>query len=226
MKKLPILTVFSSLVIFTAFLVSPSSAHAASGPVGLNNLRAEAGPGAGQITLNWHRYNSDVTGYSIQYGTAPGRYVYGVTNTGNVVTYTVGSLTPGVRYYFLITPYRNGQIDKSVSPEISEVALSTPHTVIGTAGPYSPRRTTATSGPAAGQVTLTWNKLLPNVNNYGVVYGLLPGQYIYGANNIGDTTKFTIGGLSSGTRYYFALIPQLDDGTGIYVTAEVSQVAR
>lgn len=45
--------------------------------------------------------------YSIVYGTTPGNYVYGVSNTGNVTSYTIGSLDPNATYYFSVRAINN-----------------------------------------------------------------------------------------------------------------------
>src|SRR6266403_857726 len=107
MKKLPQVLLLVALFFGVVIFIKPQMTQALSGPTGLNQIRTEAGPGAGQITINWQRYHSDLTGYLIRYGRQPGKYEYSTTSLGNVVTYTIGSLTPGVRYYFRIYPYRN-----------------------------------------------------------------------------------------------------------------------
>jgi hypothetical protein len=40
--------------------------------------------------------------YSIAYGIKSGEYIYGVPNTGNVTTFTVGGLDPNQTYYFQV----------------------------------------------------------------------------------------------------------------------------
>jgi hypothetical protein len=40
--------------------------------------------------------------YTIAYGVDPNNLIYGVFDTGNVTSYTVGSLDPGTRYYFVV----------------------------------------------------------------------------------------------------------------------------
>jgi len=45
---------------------------------------------------------SSATDYSILYGLSSGNYIYGVPRTGNTDHYTVGSLNPGVNYYFAV----------------------------------------------------------------------------------------------------------------------------
>lgn len=230
MKKY--LYILSLLLITSLFFASPSNALATSGPLGLNSLRSEAGPGVGQVTLNWTRYYQNVDNYSIAYGTSSGNYQYGVANIGNNVVYTIGALNPGQRYYFFVYPSSQGNPLPPVSPEISEIAATSTHTVMGTAGPYGPRALTAVSGPASGQVTLTWLTVLPTTSNFALLYGTQPGVYIYGALNVGNgmgvgsTNSFTVGALNPGTRYYFSVVPLQGGGQGTYSSAEVSQVAR
>jgi len=48
-----------------------------------------------------------VSHYAIFYGLKPNEYIYGVPNTGNVTTYTIGGLTVGTQYYFSIRAVNN-----------------------------------------------------------------------------------------------------------------------
>lgn len=59
-------------------------------------------------TLYWTAV-SDATHYTIAYGTKVGDYQYGVPNTGNVTSYTIGSLNPGQTYYFVVRAVNNCQ---------------------------------------------------------------------------------------------------------------------
>lgn len=224
---------------FSAFLITSgvffsvaTVAQATSGPVGLNGLRTESGPGIGQVTLDWFRYYSQVDNYSIAYGTQSGNYIYNTGNIGNVSVDTIAGLNPGQRYYFFVYPSSQGQPLPPTSPEVSEIAASSPKTVRETAGPTGPRALTAVTGSAQGQVTLMWNQILPNVNDFSILYGIQPGVYQYGALNVfngttgsGAALKFTIGALNPGQRYYFAVIP-MQNGQALYSSAEVSQVAH
>ncbi len=62
--------VSSFLGISSFLLLSATSSYANSGPVGLNGIRTEPGPGIGQITLTWYRYSPIVDNYNIVYGTS------------------------------------------------------------------------------------------------------------------------------------------------------------
>ncbi len=210
----------------------PLSAYASSGPVGLNGVRTDSGPGVGQVTLSWYRYSPNVDNYRIAYGTNTGKYQYSTNDVGNNVVETIGGLNPGQRYYFFISGFSQGQLLPSVSPEISEVAASVPQAVIESAGPFGKRALTAVTGPAKGQVTLTWRSVLPTTNDFSIVYGTQPGAYQYGALNVlnggvtnGGLYTFTVGALNPGQRYYFAVVP-MQGGQPLYSSGEVSQVAH
>lgn len=53
------------------------------------------------VQLNWSAA-SPVTHYAISYGTKAGEYQYGVPNTGNVTSFSVGGLDPNATYYFIV----------------------------------------------------------------------------------------------------------------------------
>lgn len=201
-----------------------------SGPVGRNGLRAYAGPGVGQITLEWQRFAVDGENYSIHYGTATNQYPNVLSHVGYIATYTVKNLTPGTKYYFVLEGFRSGNVSAGWDGEVSMVAPSGPVTVIGTAGPVGRNMLVGKPGPKSGQVTLSWVRFFPDTEKYSIVYGILPGVYTFGYLNAIDTTpqdnnySFVISSLTPGKRYYFALDPQRS-GTGIYITAEISVVA-
>lgn len=67
-------------------------------------------------TLTWTAV-TPVTYYTISYGTAPGNYQYGVPNTGNTTSYTIGSLDTSKNYYFEVRAVNNCMpSEASVSP--------------------------------------------------------------------------------------------------------------
>ena len=59
----------------------------------------------------------------------------------------------------------------------------------------------------AHAITLTWTDADNPVTYYLLSYGLSSGNYIYGVPNIGGqgATSFTVGGLSTGKKYYFVI---------------------
>lgn len=215
----------------TAVKTQTAVAQAAvSGPVGRNGLRAYAGPGVGQVTLEWQRYAIDGENYTVHYGTVSGKYNYQADHIGYISTYTVKGLTPGTKYYFALEGFRSGNTSAGWDGEVSATAPASPVTVMTTAGPVGRNMLVAKAGPNKGQVTLNWVRFFPDTEKYSIVYGTLPGVYSYGFLNAKDTTpqdnnySFVISSLTSGTRYYFALDPQRN-GTGIYISSEVSIVA-
>ncbi len=66
------------------------------------NVKAKAGPGSGQITLNWDK-SSGVKYYNITYGPSSLHYEWGNPNVGDVSEYIVSGLTPGSPYYFIVS---------------------------------------------------------------------------------------------------------------------------
>lgn len=54
-----------------------------------------------QTSLSWAAV-FPVTHYSISYGLSSGNYIYGVSNTGNVTSFTVGGLQTGIDYCFAV----------------------------------------------------------------------------------------------------------------------------
>lgn len=61
------------------------------------------------------------------------------------------------------------------------------------------------SSTADGQVTLQWTSI-PGANNYAINFGIQSGIYIYGNNNIGNQTSYTVTGLTPGNQYFFQVL--------------------
>jgi hypothetical protein len=57
-------------------------------------------------TIRWTAV-TPATHYSIYYGTKPNNYIYGVANTGNVTSFTIGSLDPATEYFFQVRAVNN-----------------------------------------------------------------------------------------------------------------------
>ena len=73
---------------------------------------------AAQIRLAWDpNTESDLAGYLVHYGTASRSYGTPI-NVGNVTSYTVTGLTPGVRYYFAVTAYDTEYDESTFSNEV------------------------------------------------------------------------------------------------------------
>jgi len=75
------------------------------------------------VTLAWDpNTEPDLAGYKIYYGASSGTYTANV-DVGNVTTYTVTGLTPGVTYYFVATAHDNFGNESGYSNEVNK-ALS------------------------------------------------------------------------------------------------------
>jgi len=61
---------------------------------------------------------------------------------------------------------------------------------------------------SANSAALAWDAVAaPTLSGYRIYYGTTPGTYLQSVGqglNVGNATTFTVTGLSSGTRYYFA----------------------
>ncbi|MEI9476673.1 MAG: fibronectin type III domain-containing protein [Deltaproteobacteria bacterium] len=80
---------------------------------------------AAQIRLAWNpNSESDLAGYGVYYGTASRTYGAPI-NVGNVTSYTLTGLTPGVRYYFAVTAYDTGYNESGFSNEVYGTATET-----------------------------------------------------------------------------------------------------
>jgi hypothetical protein len=76
----------------------------------------------GTAVLTWDAVvNSNLSGYRVYYGTAPGTYIQalgaGIT-VGNVTTYTLTGLSSGTRYYFTVTAFDTSNNESGFSNEV------------------------------------------------------------------------------------------------------------
>lgn len=80
---------------------------------------------ARDVTLAWDPpvITTDVTGYMIHYGTAPGNYSQAI-DVGNTTSYTVSNLIDGQAYYFTVTSYNAAGTESEYANEISAPAAA------------------------------------------------------------------------------------------------------
>jgi len=136
---------------------------------------------ASRINVSWSAStdNVAVTGYRVYQN---GVYLLSV---GNVTSYQSSGLAASTTY-----TYRIDAIDAAGNAS-------------GTSAPAS----ATTLGPDTA--TLAWDAVIhPNLGGYRVYYGTAPGVYIQPPGSgidVGNVTGHTVTGLTSGTRYYFAV---------------------
>lgn len=84
--------------------------------------------GTDGVELIWTQPDANVEYYVLSYGLEPGKYIYGVSNTGKTTTFRVGSLDLSKKYYFTV----RSQKGCAVSAASNE--LSYPRSVGGAGG--------------------------------------------------------------------------------------------
>jgi RHS repeat-associated protein len=144
----------------------------------------------GQVTLGWSALAGALS-YSIKYGTTAATYTT-VVNAGNITSFTVPGLTDGTKYYFAViavNPLGNSANSNEKSAMPQPLVPATP--VLNT--------------PVIGntQVSLSWSPIAW-ASGYTIKYGTAPG--VYSATfNVGNTTAYTVSGLTNATAYYFTV---------------------
>ncbi len=96
-------------------------------PRGSVELKTASPSGEHDVTLNWTDATDPVSYYLLSYGMEPGKYIYGNPNMGGqgTTSYTVGGLTKGKTYYFVVRA-GNGCTPGTFSNELSAVAGEMP----------------------------------------------------------------------------------------------------
>ena len=207
---------FLALFIFLGAIIPVSAAT--NGPTGQYSFSAAPGPRSGTIKLIWYD-DSTVKQYNLSYGFDQSKYIYGVVDlprTPNRATeFLIEYLTPGQTYYFTLYGVKNDGTGNESGPVMSkaasanniQTAKSTYYTNDHPTIPYA----FSLNYGNKGEVILSW---IDNgtADKYDVVYGTKAGNYIYGFQGMPFTMNskntFTVGALSPGTTYYFALVTE------------------
>ena len=196
----------------TGYWTATASATPRTVPDAPQFLSAEAGPNAGQVTLNW---NTPATGgsaildYTVRYQTGGGGWS-SVTTAGNGIT--VSSLVAGLSYEFQV------QARNVAGPSL----WSTPAFVTPADVPGVPQN--LVWDPGVGSVTLTWG---PPANNGGsaiIDYAL---QYRTGGGGwtlVDPAASGLAVSLPNGTAYEFQVRARNAIGSGLW-TASITAIA-
>lgn len=109
---------------------------------------------------------------------------------------------------------------------LTSIGLLKPGSVLAAegGGPAGKLMLRASSGPNAGEITLRWGNA-DSADNYHLVFGTNPKSMKYGALNIGKSNVYTVGKLNPGTKYYFALVPVVNN-MALYTSEWVSAFAK
>lgn len=165
--------------------VAPSAASLA--------LQAQGSSAAlGAVALSWNASSDpDVYAYTVNYGLSSGDY------TNSIVFYDstngiISGLSPGVTYYFSVSPMDAYGVQASAS---TEAAYTIP--------PAQPLTLSAATAVGTSGVELTWNGITnADVATYYAYYGTASGNDTQ-VINCGNTTQFAVLGLAAGQVYYF-----------------------
>ena len=106
----------------TTFTYSVDAIDAAGNASGKSTNAAATTLAVNTVTLAWDSVAvSNLAGYRVYYGTAPGTYIQasgaGIA-VGTVTTFVVTGLNRGVRYYFAVTDFNTSNVESPFSNEV------------------------------------------------------------------------------------------------------------
>jgi len=166
-------------------VISTSPTNGGTGVAHNSSVSATFSEAMNNATLN-------TASFTLRRTTAGNPLVGGTVNvSGNSVTFTpTASLAANQQYVATITTAVTDAAGNALAAD------------------YTWNFTTALSAPS-GTTTLGWDAVVaPNFVGYRIYYGLSPGNYFQTSGNgisVGNVTTHIVSGLSSGTRYYFAV---------------------
>jgi hypothetical protein len=100
------------------------------------------------VSLAWSPSTSEgITGYVVHYGTNSGVYPYSL-DVGNQTTATIGNLSPGLTYYFVVTAYNVLGMSSAPSDEVSYQVPAPPPTLLPVITLTAPGSGTRFTAPA------------------------------------------------------------------------------
>ena len=157
---------------------TPADTTPPSPPTGLTG--AAAGSIGANLAWSASTDNVGVTGYIVRRNGVQ-------VATPAATSYTDTGLSVGTYSYTVAARDAAGNI----SPNSASVSVTTP------------------PPPPSNSAGLAWDAVIvPNLSGYRVYFGTAPGTYLQPVGqgiSVGNVTTYTVIGLASGTRYYFAV---------------------
>ncbi len=122
-SSVPAIVLGTIWVTFTPSAIASDPSCKDGGPTTAPVLTSAISNAPNEVTLTWTEVGDPVSYYLVAYGTASNQYTYGNPNVGGkgTTSYTVGSLNPGTKYYFIVRA-GNGCHPGFFSNELSAVA--------------------------------------------------------------------------------------------------------
>jgi fibronectin type 3 domain-containing protein len=165
------------------------------------SLTATAGPGIGEIKLTWQAPSTNggaaITDYKLYRATTSGGTYSLAATLGNVLTFTDTALGHGATRYYKVSA-ANLVGDSAQSSSASGTTFDLPS---------EPRNLAATSGPGAGEISLSWQAPTSNggtaITGYKIYRATTSGGPYSAIASLGSVLSYKDTGLpSSATRYY------------------------
>jgi fibronectin type 3 domain-containing protein len=159
----------------------------------------------GQIALTWAAA-AGATNYNIYRGTATG--VYAQIASANVPTsYTDTTVVNGIQYFYVVRGFNGTESANSSEVTGRSIAAFT---------------ISSTTAPTTSTIQVTW-PATAGASTYDVRYGTATGSYT--TTVAGQTSPYTITGLTGGTNYFIVVRAVNAIGSGsTATTAEISQI--
>ncbi|MCA1810930.1 MAG: hypothetical protein LC623_02840, partial [Halobacteriales archaeon] len=122
-------------------------------PCAPENAAAVAGPAQGEITVTWSAPcagTAPITGYSVYRSSSPGWPIAGppIATGLTSLAYTDSGLAGGATYHYTVTATNPVGEGEQSNPPVSATVFTVP---------CAPLATTASPGPGAGEIKVTWS---------------------------------------------------------------------
>ncbi|MEA2056590.1 MAG: fibronectin type III domain-containing protein, partial [Patescibacteria group bacterium] len=140
-------------------------------------------------TVSWKDAvdNIGIDRYEVKWDLLDGDADYGKTVSSSVTETEIDRLEEGT-YKITLVAYDKVGHSRSDTTEL----------VVDRSAPAAP--ILSLYGTGEGSVDLSWT-VVDDANSYIIYYGVNPGDYVYAAN-VGDTTSYTVEGLTAGSYYF------------------------